>query len=93
MVGFRLADDHVVVEASGLRQGVMRASLYDAAVCIRRIRSARRTVERRLAMTKVVRPARRVAMEAWVSCSRSVSRLLVASSGIRTCGLSAGRER
>src|SRR5216110_1975631 len=43
-------------------------------------------VDRRWAMTKVVRLARRSAMDAWISCSLSVSRLLVASSRIRICG-------
>ena len=37
-------------------------------------------------MTNVVRPASSEAIDAWMSCSLSVSRLLVASSRIRICG-------
>src|SRR5207237_380301 len=43
-------------------------------------------VDSRCAITNVVRPASSVAIDAWMSCSLSVSRLLVASSRIRICG-------
>ena len=46
----------------------------------------RRMVETRWAMTKVVRPASNADIDAWMSCSRSVSRLLVARSRITICG-------
>ncbi len=50
------------------------------------IASAFRTVDRRCAMTKVVRPAIRASIPFWISASVRVSIELVASSKIKTGG-------
>ena len=55
----------------------MGAALDDAAVFHQQDQVGAATVERRWAMTNVVRPASRAAIDAWMSCSLSVSRLLV----------------
>ena len=51
-----------------------------------RIWSAPRMVERRWAMTKVVRPRRRARRPSWIFASLSLSRLEVASSRMRMAG-------
>src|SRR4030095_4675892 len=48
-----------------------------------RMRSSSRTVDRRWAMTSVVRPRIRLCMASWIKASDSLSRLEVASSRIR----------
>ncbi len=61
----------------------MRALLDTSPSRITRMRSASRIVDRRWAMTKLVRPRIRRSMAVWMRCSVRVSTLLVASSRIR----------
>ena len=86
LVRGHLTLDHGVVDAASRHQFLVRTALDDAAVLHQQDRSARRIVDSRCAITNVVRPASSVAIDAWISCSLSVSRLLVASSRIRICG-------
>jgi len=78
--------DQASVDAARLHQLVVRADLGDAAVVQHTMRSASRTVERRWAITSVVRPFIRRTSASCTSDSLSASRLLVASSRTSTRG-------
>ena len=69
-----------------LQQLLVRAHLDDLPFSKTTSRSALRSVERRWAMAKVVRPLTRRAMASWICFSVSVSTELVASSRIRMRG-------
>ena len=64
----------------------MAALLDDSPWFITRIRSASRIVERRCAITKLVRPFIRLVIARLINISVLVSMLLVASSRIRMAG-------
>ena len=74
----------LLIGGGDVQQLVVRADGGDASLSSTAMRVARRTVERRCAMTTTVRPVMRLLSAVWTSDSLSVSRAEVASSRMRT---------